>query len=858
MKLENFMTVRKGYVPRGSNAVTGNQERAKGDKTPGEIPGRNDFGQNGRYISILKKENTMHNYHEVPPEILTQGRFCCWRLEERAGRKTKVPYNPNTGQPAKSNDPGTFASFEIAYRAQGYDGIGLGIFNGLCAIDLDDCVTDSGYFTEPAATIVEIMHTYTEFSPSKKGLHLYFFAKDFCYDSQRYYTMNHKAGVEVYVAGATSKYVTLTGDICQWFEFGDRSEELKEVLERFMIRPCNESSRPNGVTTFAGTTNALAGRPAAARNAINAIKSTASTLDDAALLEKARSSKNGERFWKLYSGDTGAFQSASEADMALCSHLAFWTGRDASQMDRLFRASGLMREKWDRPQSGSTYGAITIRNAIQKCTQIYEPKAEVEPVFLPVIPLTPAIGELPNFPVAALPPIVADYVNAVSENSQTAPGMAAVIGLGVLATALQGKFRVQGMPGYYEPLNLYTLVIAAPGERKSGVIRDMTRVLYDYEMQYNADHAGEIRTSARKRETLQRQISGLKKKLEAKENREMELELQQLEDELEAMPVEQSRRFFADDCSSEALTNLLANNGGTLSVISSEGGIFDILAGRYNSSANLDTWLKAHCGDPISVDRMSRDAEYIPHPCLTAILTVQPNVLDCIMANTTMVGRGLLARFLYSFPTSRIGSRTFRTPGIPSEVREKYRNLIFRLMALPTGEEPETLVLSEKAEEIIAGYFEEHERFMVEDGQIFPDWAAKYIGAVLRIAGLLHAADMAPGEKEISAETVGRAIEIGTYFLAHAMHAYSTMGADVNIAKAKFVWAKIRKMQSMDIKRSQLFQNCRGKYFSKTEELFSILELLEEYGYLKIVRPEYQGTGRPADVHILVNPAAVS
>ena len=70
------------------------------------------------------------------------------------------------------------------------------------------------------------------------------------------------------------------------------------------------------------------------------------------------------------------------------------------------------------------------------------------------------------------------------------------------------------MPGYYEPLNLYTLVIAAPGERKSGVIRDMTRVLYDYEMQYNADHAEEIRTSERKREALQRQITGIKKKLE--------------------------------------------------------------------------------------------------------------------------------------------------------------------------------------------------------------------------------------------------------------------------------------------------------------------------------------------------------
>ena len=801
----------------------------------------------------------MNNYHEVPPEILAQGRFCCWRMEERGGRKTKVPYNPNTGQMAKSNDPGTFAPFETALQAQGYDGIGLGIFGGLCAIDLDNCVTDSGYFTEPAATIVEIMHTYTEFSPSKKGLHLYFFAKDFQYDSQRYYTMNHKAGVEVYVAGATSKYVTLTGDICQWYEFGDRTEELKEVLERFMLRPENpainainavnscrsiESSGSNGVTAAIGVGNALAGGPAAP------------APEDSDLLDKARKSKNGNRFWKLYCGDTGNFQSHSEADMALCSHLAFWTGRDAAQMDRLFRASGLMREKWDRPQSGSTYGAITIRNAIGRCSETYQPKCDAEPEFLPVIPLTPAIGELPGFPVAALPPVVRDYVNAVSENSQTSPGMAAVIGLGVLATALQGKFRVQGMPGYYEPLNLYTLVIAAPGERKSGVIRDMTRVLYDYEMQFNADHAEEIRTSERKREALQRQITGIKKKLESKENREMELELQQLEDELEAIPVEKPRRFFADDCSSEALTNLLANNGGTLSVISSEGGIFDILAGRYSSTANLDTWLKAHCGDPISVDRMSREAEYIPNPCLTAILTVQPNVLDCIMANTTMVGRGLLARFLYSFPTSRIGTRTFRTPGIPKEVRDKYRELIFRLMALPMGEEPQTLVLSQRAEEMIADYFEEHEQFMVEEGQIFPDWAAKYIGAILRIAGLLHAADMVEGENEISAETVGRAMEIGKYFLAHSMHAYSTMGADVNIAKAKFVWAKIRKMQVMDIKRSQLFQNCRGKYFSKTEELFPILELLEEYGYLKITQPEYNGTGRPPDVHILVNPTA--
>lgn len=176
-------------------------------------------------------------------------------------------------------------------------------------------------------------------------------------------------------------------------------------------------------------------------------------------------------------------------------------------------------------------------------------------------------------------------------------------------------------------------------------------------------------------------------------------------------------------------------------------------------------------------------------------------------------------------------------------------------MDIPEGAEPETLVLSEKAEDLIADYFAEHEKFMIADGLFFSEWAAKYIGSVLRIAGLLHVADRESGN-EISVEIVQRAIEIGKYFLAHAAHAFSTMGFDLNITKAKFVWAKIRKSGKMEIKRSALFQVCRGKYFSKTEELFPILELLEEYGYLKIVAPEYQGVGRPPDVRILVNPAA--
>ena len=61
--------------------------------------------------------------------------------------------------------------------------------------------------------------------------------------------------------------------------------------------------------------------------------------------------------------------------MSLCNWLAWWTNRDAQRVDRLFRQSGLMREKWDRRQSGSTYGAITVQNAVAAVRQGYNPQA---------------------------------------------------------------------------------------------------------------------------------------------------------------------------------------------------------------------------------------------------------------------------------------------------------------------------------------------------------------------------------------------------------------------------------------------------------------------------------------------------
>lgn len=301
----------------------------------------------------------------LPSQLREHGLFCCWRYEQRegSGKPTKVPYNPRTGGKAQSTNPQTFAPLAVALAAVdsgGYDGIGVGVFGALGAIDIDHCLNDNGALSDMAEDIAATMGTYTEFSPSGKGLRILFTVPDrFQYDKARYYINNQRAGLEVYIAGATQKYVTVTGNtFTPGLELEERGEQLRAVLEKYMVRPQAQHPIPGELAWDAAIG---CGAPAA--------------LDDPALIERAKRSKNGAAFTALWAGDTTGYKSRSEADIALCNALAFWTNKDAARMDRLFRQSGLMREKWDRSQSGSTYGAITIQNAVSTTREGYDPAA---------------------------------------------------------------------------------------------------------------------------------------------------------------------------------------------------------------------------------------------------------------------------------------------------------------------------------------------------------------------------------------------------------------------------------------------------------------------------------------------------
>lgn len=293
----------------------------------------------------------------LPQDLREKARFCCWRLENRPGedKPAKIPYNPHTGGKAQSNNPSTFTTLTKAEEAQAqYSGIGVGVFDDLGAIDIDHCLDESGSLSEMAQDIVGIAVSagaYVERSPRKTGIRILFWLPGFQYDKKRHFINCRKIGLEVYVAGSTNRFLTVTGDTLHGCDtMPDFSAGLQEIIDRYMMR----ASQPIAQESQEGTRAAL-------------------TFTDGEIVRKAEKATNGRKFTALMAGDTAGYESQSEADLGLLNLLAFWTGRDAGQMDRIYRTSGLMRDKWDRAQSGSTYGALQIEKAISECKEVYNP-----------------------------------------------------------------------------------------------------------------------------------------------------------------------------------------------------------------------------------------------------------------------------------------------------------------------------------------------------------------------------------------------------------------------------------------------------------------------------------------------------
>lgn len=281
---------------------------------------------------------------KIPTELHHIKQWVCWKkLPLENGKVTKKPINPMTNDNASVSNPNTWSDMMgaiIGAEQYALDGIGFVLENGYFGVDLDDCTE------ELKEEFINQLQSYTEISQSGKGIHI--ICKGEIPKSAR------TKGVEIYKGG---RFFVMTGNAINDYQIEDCTERIKPLYEKYILETKPKIDQPT-----------------------QSIIQQSIQLTDQDLIYKANNSRNGQQFRMLFDGNWEAlnYPSQSEADMAFCNLLAFWSGRNENQMDRIVRMSGLFREKWDRKQSGSTYGAITISNAIKNCKNIYSKQYEDE------------------------------------------------------------------------------------------------------------------------------------------------------------------------------------------------------------------------------------------------------------------------------------------------------------------------------------------------------------------------------------------------------------------------------------------------------------------------------------------------
>jgi hypothetical protein len=465
-------------------------------------------------------------------------------------------------------------------------------------------------------------------------------------------------------------------------------------------------------------------------------------------------------------------------------------------------------------------------------------------------PLPAPTCRLPQFPVRALPAWLRDHVDA----------LAGCLSLAVLSAAASGRVRVDtGM--WTEPCCLYMVVAMEPASRKSSVFAAMTAPLSEAEQQLANQTAPLIRKAE-----LQRRVA-LAQAKEASRSAELEGTPAALDravaaaEEAARITVPPTPRLIVADITPEHLARQLAEQDGGLALLSPEGGFFATLAGRYGGAPNFDTFLKAHSGDPIRVDRQGRAPDYVRAPALTVGVALQPEAIKDILAIPGGRGRGMLARILYSVPPSNVGYRSIRarTP-LDDQVRQTYHHRLSHLLTWAREHtSPVTLSFTDEARHRIVHLHDDViEPQLRPDGRLgrIGDWGGKLLGTILRIAGLLHLAshhDQAD-QRPIEVTTLRAAEELGHYYSEHALAVFGQADPDpVHTAAQKVLnWLQTHPQLGQTVSHRDLFAAVRCKAIPRSDDLTPAVELLATLGWLRPAPPPAtRAPGRPSRSYLL-------
>lgn len=499
-----------------------------------------------------------------------------------------------------------------------------------------------------------------------------------------------------------------------------------------------------------------------------------------------------------------------------------------------------------------------------KKTKAHKGVIELWPQLVPLD--TPT--HLPDMNLSLFPSWVKSYAEGLVSAVETRPELVGTVMLGTLAGVIGRLYDVETGHGHTEPCCLYTLSAMDSGSRKSKVINECTAPIIKWQRAKSIELEPAIKKALSEAKTMEGRVSALRKKANNASDEETYRNIQkQVLSAEEMMPrIPNKPDIFIEDCTPEKLAMKLQDNDERTTLISSEGAFFDDLARYSGGVVNLNVCLKAHCGDPLKIDRVSSDPVYLERPLMSIIITPQPSVLTDLSSKPILRERGLLARFLCTVPKPVIGTRTHEGVPVPEKAKCDYEKNIKKLLdreILRDGEGYPTnrvLKLAPKALEYFK-HFQRELEFESSPGrplEHFTDFSSKAAGASARIAGIFHVTkhiDGRPDDIPIDAATMKNAIELMRTFIEHTTYTLSIASKGGVFSAAQHLLAWIKRHGKAQFTQREAFKPLRrSPKFNSMEDLRAAFNVLEDRGYLEIVHEDSFERGRPKSPTVIVRP----
>jgi hypothetical protein len=586
---------------------------------------------------------------------------------------------------------------------------------------------------------------------------------------------------------------------------------------------------------------------------------TPNGLTDDELLRKALSASNGERFAHPWSGVTGGYESHSEADLALCGMLAFWTGGDPDKIDEMFRRSGLYRSKWDERHysDDKTYGQATIEKALEDAREFY---ATSHDEWEDPEPLPDGLPPVASLDPAMIPEPLRGWIVDVSERMQIPPDFAGA-GAVVVAGSLIGRkvgVHPKRQDDWLVVPNLWGAVVGRPSLMKSPALAEVMKPLarlvaeaYEEHQEAKLVYATDVlvaeATKAAVKDVLKRAAreaakSGDRSKLEEIARRGQDTEVPE-------EPV--LRRYKTEDATVEKISEILLENPRGILVHRDELSGWLRNLDKQGREGDRSLYLEAWNGTgSFDVDRIGRGSLHVPALCLSILGGIQPGPLSTYVYQATQGDKGddgLLQRFqLLVWPDPPASWRNVdRWPD--TEAKNRAYEVFKQLDAL----DPEDFSAGGEDEEGIPAV-----RFTDDAQNVFAEWRdelevklraeelppaleshlAKYRSLMPSLAlvfQLIEYVDGTGGKGAVGLRATLQAEAWCEYLETHARRLYSS-AENPAMEGARALLDRIRKGDVQDGDSTRSVYRKHWTKLSTPEEVSSACSVLEEFGWLRV------------------------